>query len=303
MIMKKTRWLVALVLLSACASNEVHVSTYDNVAVEYGEELDNSKLFDASTSDEDIEVKEVEGFDQRLIGEQKVMVTFQSTEEATKTVDLIINVKDTKAPIITIDKDEIEIIEGEAYQPKTNVLSVKDPVDGDILYNESSIDLDGYYIDTKDFDYSKVGEYEVVVKAIDKNGLHSENKFTIKVKEKEVISIPSSTDHSSGGQGSNPTPNVSDNASLNSGSSHNEVPSNPAPSPTPEPEKPQTCTIPYPSNMIGNSGQVFKTMDEANVWADAYIDNQSFPWRYNGWYVTSLLDECTKEDMYTVDFY
>lgn len=82
--------------------------------IEYGDKLDNTLLFDKETSSEGTKVKLVEGFDSMQIGQQEITVTFtdnnQKKEMQAKTKVLV---ADTKKPIITLEKDYLEIIEGE----------------------------------------------------------------------------------------------------------------------------------------------------------------------------------------------
>ena len=53
---------VAALLMTGCAK-ELKVTPSENLKVEYGEKLDNTKLFNAKESDENVKVDKVEGFD------------------------------------------------------------------------------------------------------------------------------------------------------------------------------------------------------------------------------------------------
>ncbi|RHO25134.1 flagellar biosynthesis protein FlgM, partial [Erysipelotrichaceae bacterium AM17-60] len=64
---------VAALLITGCAK-ELKVTTAENLKVEYGEELDNTKLFNAKESDENVKVDKVEGFDAKKMGEQEITV-------------------------------------------------------------------------------------------------------------------------------------------------------------------------------------------------------------------------------------
>ena len=52
--------------------------------------------------------------------------------EVSKSRDLIVTVKDTQAPEITLESDTVSIWEGSTFDPLENVTGVKDPVDGDL---------------------------------------------------------------------------------------------------------------------------------------------------------------------------
>ena len=51
---------------------------------EYGEKLDNSKLFNKKESDENVKVGKVEGFDAKKLGEQEITVTFTDVNDRRK---------------------------------------------------------------------------------------------------------------------------------------------------------------------------------------------------------------------------
>lgn len=85
-------------------------------------------------------------------------------------------VEDTAPPVIELADSEITITEGDAYDPMSNVVSVTDPVDGEI----TSIEI------SSDFDREEPGTYTVTVASSDIHGNRAEKTFTIKVKEKPV---------------------------------------------------------------------------------------------------------------------
>ena len=80
------------------------------------------------------ELKEIPKIDTSKIGEQtlKFVLTKDGLE---KEIEFKINVKDTKVPEIKFKEDSIELTVGDEFDIKSNVESVKDPVDGDIKEN------------------------------------------------------------------------------------------------------------------------------------------------------------------------
>ncbi|RHO26811.1 flagellar biosynthesis protein FlgM, partial [Erysipelotrichaceae bacterium AM17-60] len=64
---------VAALLITGCAK-ELKVTPTENIKVEYGENLDNAKLFNVKESDENVKVDKVEGFDAKKMGEQEITV-------------------------------------------------------------------------------------------------------------------------------------------------------------------------------------------------------------------------------------
>lgn len=140
--------------------------------------------------------------------------TFTSSEVVTYTV------KDTAFPEIELDKDEISVEWGSEVDLNENVISVTDPIDGeiDIMKSEDDEDEDentpkdadaeeepsikepdnGTYVIDSTVDTSKSGEYTVTVRAKDKNGNLTEKEFTVIVgaepnQETDAISDPEDT--------------------------------------------------------------------------------------------------------------
>ena len=92
---------------------------------------------------------------------------------------------DEVAPVIKLNKDTVEITEGDAYDLSENIKSVKDDFDGNITKADKKPDEAGaayYLIDSSKLDTSKAGEYKVKVTAADKAGNEATKEFTVKVK-------------------------------------------------------------------------------------------------------------------------
>ncbi len=178
--MKKilTEIALSIALLVACSSN-LKVQVKDNITIEYGSEL---KIEDL-TDQKDLRIKEIKDFDGKKTGEQKIKVIFTDSEkEVTKEITL--TVKDTKKPEIILNKDKVEITAGDKFDSKSNVKSVKDPVDGDLKYSDKKdLTKDGYQV-TGSVDTKKAGNYKLKVVAYDKNGNKAEKEYTVTVKEK-----------------------------------------------------------------------------------------------------------------------
>lgn len=259
---------IAALVLTGC-SKDLEVKTVDKLTVEYGDKLDNSKLFDSKESDKEVKVDKVNGFDTKKLGDQTLKVTFTDGDKFTEK-EIKVTVKDTKKPEIVLKKNKITVTAGDKLVLKDNVKSVKDPVDGNLKYSEKEIKKYGYYIDKGKLDTKKAGTYEVKVFACDANGNTTEKSFKVTVQKKvekkaatEQSSEATTSHNSSAGQ-------QTQAASPSSPTNNNELttpaqPSggngNPAPAPAP---KPQTCTL--AAGQIGNSGLTFKTYAEAEAW-------------------------------------
>lgn len=127
---------------------------------------------------------------------------------------------DEVAPVIKLNKDTVEITEGDAYDPSGNIKSVKDDFDGNIKKADKKPDEAGtayYLIDSSKLDTSKAGEYKVKVTAADKAGNEATKEFTVKVKaKKEDKSSSSGSTNSNSGSGKN---NSTSGSKNNTGSS------------------------------------------------------------------------------------
>ena len=300
---------VSALVLTGC-SKELKVKTVDKLTVEYGDTLDNNKLFDAKKSDKNIKVDKVQDFNAKKVGDQTLKVTFTDGDKTIQK-DVKITVKDTKKPEIVLKKDKITITAGDKLTLKDNVKSVKDPVDGSLKYSDKEIKKSGYYIDKGKLDTKKAGTYEVVVKAFDANGNTTDKTFKVTVKNKvekkattEQNSEAATSQNSSTGQQtqavSPSSPAQSNQSSGSSGqsgttsggsSSGNSGTSKPA-----EQQKPTTCYV--PNNQLGESGQIFKTEAEAYKYgADMEGNPKNNIMSYS---VGPVVDTCDNITGYTV---
>ena len=272
---------VAALLITGCAK-ELKVTTAENLKVEYGEELDNTKLFNAKESDENVKVDKVEGFDAKKMGEQEITVTF-TDDNKDKEEKLKITVEDTKKPVIELKKESVGITAGDKLELKDNIKSVKDPVDGDLKYSDKTVEKDGYYIDKGKLDTKKGGSYEVKVIAADKNGNKTEKSFKVNVKKKETAKKPngtgnSNTSNNGGSSSSNPsnTGNSGSNTGSSSGGSNNSSNSNGGLSNNgggqkpvnPAPHQHSITVTGYPDVVYSNVW--FEDDTEAMYWASNY---------------------------------
>ena len=136
---------VAALVLTGC-SKDLKVTPAEKLTIEYGDKLDNNKLFDAKKSDKNIKVDKVQDFNAKKVGDQTLKVTFTDGDKTIQK-DMKITVKDTKKPEIVLKKDKVTITAGDKLNLKDNVKSVKDPVDGALKYSDKETKKSGYYID------------------------------------------------------------------------------------------------------------------------------------------------------------
>lgn len=273
------------VILSGCTS-ALHVEIKENIVVEYGKELETKEF----TDQKDVMIKEVSGFDCMKIGKQTINVLFEDKNGKESTEEIIVDVKDTKLPEIILYKDLVELTEGDAFDVKSNVKSVKDPVDGELKYSEKKdLNKEGYQI-MGTIDVNKEGNYRINVIAFDKNGNRAEQAFTIKITKRKQEKVSENKVPNQ--------PNVNSQGNSNQGGNvHNSGSENKSP------ENPQQCVSNGQYGRIGNSGKVFYSKQEMYDWAESVIFDENSPYymmRYNCW---TVYDNCgERKDVWTVDF-
>lgn len=134
-----------IVLVSGCSS-KLEVTIPESVTLEYGTELKYEELFVAASSDEDVKVSSVTGFDAKKCGEQQVNVVYtneKGNKEVEATVKVVVN--DTQKPMISLAKEKITVECGDKLNLKDLVKEVKDPVDGTLNYSDKKIDSYGWF--------------------------------------------------------------------------------------------------------------------------------------------------------------
>ncbi|MDE6476224.1 MAG: hypothetical protein K2L08_05160 [Erysipelotrichaceae bacterium] len=255
--------------------DSIYIKFIENPTIEYGAEtIDYQSFIEDSVG----EVKlPIETIDTKEVG-SKELVYKVSKEGYEKEEKVSVEVKDTKAPEITLKEASVTIEIGTEFDPKSNIESVVDPVDGVIEEYEV----------THNIDVNVVGEYAVTIKATDKNGNVTEKTYTVVVKEKEVEQSSTQSNSGSsynGGYASRPTtPSYSGNGSNNSNIPIHEQ-------------------LGYYPNQIGNSGRVFTSWDEANAWAYKEIYDENSPYYMKGYSVLSIGIPGRDFDFWSVKFF
>ena len=319
---------VAALVLTGC-NKELKVTPADKLTIEYGDKLDNNKLFDAKKSDKNIKVDKVQDFNAKKVGDQTLKVSFTDGDKTIQK-EVKITVKDTKKPEIVLKKDKVTIAAGDKLDLKDNVKSVKDPVDGVLKYSGKEIKKSGYYIDKGKLNTKKAGTYEVIIKAFDANGNKTEKKFKVIVKKKEEAkattegqkaetaqnnsntgqqsqtsssSTGNQTAGTSGGQGSS-TANTG--GSSGSNGAQNSSPSQAKPStPTPAPSAPHITYDGRKQGLpISMQSPIFDDPRAAEAWADQFFGtlDESSPY-YNLGYSSCYIGYSDGTEKYSIYWY
>ena len=156
--------------------------TFNNIKeVEYNTEFYSVDLVEDVTMGDIISYDSI---DTSKLGKQEIMFVV-SKGNVQKEFCTTIEVVDNKGADINVEKDNISIYVGTDYDVTTNIISVIDNYDGELLYNNNPNDTDkGYYTIITDFNKDKVGTYNVLIKAIDNHQNTSEKSYTITVGKK-----------------------------------------------------------------------------------------------------------------------
>ena len=172
--------LIIIFVISQMNQVKVDFKLKENV-IEYGSDpskIEWEKL--SETNGNKITVKE---FDTKKVGQTDIVFTVcldETCQEFTEQIEI----KDTQAPEIIFKSESLEITEGDAFDPVSNIESVKDSIDGDIKQSDNKeITKDGYIIES-DVNTDQSGEYTVKVIAYDVNGNKAEQSYKVIVKEK-----------------------------------------------------------------------------------------------------------------------
>lgn len=161
--------------------NAMYMSFIDTKEIEYGaHDYNTLKLIDNYENGEISNyTKDV---DTSTVGLKELKYEL-AKEGVSKEYVIKVEVKDTKAPKISLNKDTVSVYVGSSYDLKSNIKSVTDEIDGAIKYFEKtpSVNENGYYTISSDYNKNKKGSYKVKVSAVDKNGNSTESSYTIKV--------------------------------------------------------------------------------------------------------------------------
>ena len=319
---------MAALVLTGC-NKDLKVTPTDKLTVEYGDKLDNNKLFDAKKSDKNIKVDKVQDFNAKKVGNQTLKVTFTDGDKTIQK-DVKIIVKDTKRPEIVLKKDKVTITAGDKLNLKDNVKSVKDPVDGALKYSDKETKKSGYCIDKGKLNTKKAGTYEVIVKAFDANGNKTEKKFKVIVKKKEEAkattegqkseaaqnnnnagqrsetSSPSTGNQNAGTSGGQGSSTANTGGSSGSNGAQNSSPSQAKPStPTPAPSAPHITYDGRKQGLpISMQSPIFDDPRAAEAWADQFFGtlDESSPY-YNLGYSSCYIGYSDGTEKYSIYWY
>ena len=135
-------------------------------------------------------IKQYPQLDTRTIGPQKLLFLMKQ-DDVEKQFEYTVEVKDSEPPVILIEDDIVELRVGDAFDPKENIKSVSDPIDGGLtLQDEGEEPEKGHYTIISETDTAKAGTYTVRIQACDINGNRAQQEYTVKVEDIVESIIP-----------------------------------------------------------------------------------------------------------------
>lgn len=209
-IMKKKKWIIMILSVMIIVAggiggyiwyqndqkqkilDSIQLTFTDQTVIEYGSECQGEDLVAKQSGK--LEAPQI---DTMKIGKQTLEYKL-SKGELSKTFQHVIEVKDTQLPEIKLSKESVSLDYGASFDMKNYIVSVKDKVDGDLVYIRTDQLKEGevnYYTYQDEVNTKKAGTYKVVLKAVDKNKNESEKTLKVTVKEKlqeNITEAPSS---------------------------------------------------------------------------------------------------------------
>lgn len=170
-----------------------------------GEEKTTFEYGNSSASVEDLvtshtgslEIRGAQVIDFSEVGTTEVVYALSTTDRYGETVawDVVrhYTVEDTEPPVIRIRDKQVTLNRNSEFSVDSYILSVRDPVDGDLEKVESapaesadekgdsSAYARGWYTVEGSVDVTKLGDYKIRVTASDKNGLTAVEEFTVTI--------------------------------------------------------------------------------------------------------------------------
>lgn len=163
----------------------------DIKVIEYGQAITTKELIKSysGTLNKDIKI------DVTKVGKQTLVFEL-SKQGQSKEFTYEVEIKDTKAPEILLNKEEVTLEYKQEFDPLSLITSIKDPIDGDIVYKAKEEVKEGdihYYTYESNVNTLQAGTYQIRYVAIDKHHNQSETTVTIIVKEEvqqPTVSLP-----------------------------------------------------------------------------------------------------------------
>ncbi|MEG0469894.1 MAG: D-alanyl-D-alanine carboxypeptidase family protein [Longicatena sp.] len=184
---RKMRMIIICIIVAICIlgiagylltkKDTSSITFIENDVIEYGDQNSSSKSL---VEDTNATITSYPKINVMKIGKQTLTYVVKDGS-STKEITHEITIKDTKKPSVEFKEEEVSCLFDSEFNPVLNIQSIKDPVDGELQYHESS--KKGSYQVTSNVNTSKEGSYTVEVTAIDKNGNKAKKSYKVTVKK------------------------------------------------------------------------------------------------------------------------
>lgn len=179
---------IGYIIYTIQSSNDIEkqmkVVFVEQKKIEYGSKDVDVKAFIKSSSDE---ITTYPKIDTKKLGKQKLSYLMKKgTHEKTFVYEVII--EDTQKPEIILKQETITIGLHTEFDPLSNIVSVRDLVDGDLVYNKSK--SKGSYTITSNVDVNVEGTYQVDIEASDINGNIENASYSVIIKNEVAKEVP-----------------------------------------------------------------------------------------------------------------
>lgn len=170
----------------------------DPLIIEYGTtDIQKEDILENTPENKHIAITDIKQLDPMEPKPQQVQIETKKMQRS-KTDDINIEVRDTKAPIIELVQDQVQLQPGEDFKEEDNIISIHDPVDGRIqdiqrgcldefhaFLRNRMIKLNCVYIGS-DLNVQVAGDYEVKIVSYDKQGNMSLRSYFVRVEEQNT---------------------------------------------------------------------------------------------------------------------
>ncbi|MEG0423022.1 MAG: M15 family metallopeptidase [Erysipelotrichaceae bacterium] len=179
--------------------DSMHIEFKKPALIEYGNQSFDVKSLVKKATGKIITYPKVEV---NKIGKQELKFVIQK-EDHKKDIKLKVEVKDTTKPVIKLKEETMSLYLNCEFDPKTNIESISDPVDGELTLSEK--EKKNAYTIKNEVDVSAEGNYKVSINAIDQHGNSEHKEYTVEIKKEEVKPVQAASIVTQTNNGNQPT--------------------------------------------------------------------------------------------------
>ncbi|MEG2384466.1 MAG: M15 family metallopeptidase [Erysipelotrichaceae bacterium] len=167
--------------------------------IEYGDKHYDVKKLVKNATDKIVSYPKV---DTNKIGKQELKFVIEK-DKYKKNIKFNVEVKDTMKPIIKLKEETMSLYLNCEFDPKTNIESISDPVDGELVLSEK--EKKNAYTIKSEVDVNTEGNYKVSINAIDQHRNSEHKEYTVEIKKEEVKPVQAAPIVTQTNNGNQPT--------------------------------------------------------------------------------------------------